>query len=860
MFRSMKGLAAQLLMAVVLLSLGACGGGGSSQEEKPPTAVIHAAAMALSGGSSTTITAPLGSTLTLDGSASTADATIQTYAWTVSKRPAGSTAAVQNAGSAVATFVADVAGSYEFTLTVTAGSQTASAVLPVTVTEAVPVVQVDATVNFAGPVSELPAQSLALGSVIAIDASMSRDASGGTVGIGFTLTAAPNGSTAALATTGAVTRLTPDLPGRYQVRVRATAASGLYADAIHSFDVAATAPTVVVASSVTSVSGSSSLAAAVGNLVALNGAWSTVPSGNGSGTWTIQSKPALSTLSKLTNTSANAVSFVPDAPGTYILQFALVDVASGATSFHQVRVDVVVGPTAIVSASAAPIAQASGPSYVGAVGAAMTLRGTGSYDPNGETLSYSWVLDTQPSGSAATLADASTATPSFTPDKDGRYSATLTVTNASGLRAVTSLSVYVGNYPPVVVLDRSQQLLLLGNAATASAGGSYSQNGGTLTYQWNLDTRPTGSTATLANPTQSTLSFTPDLAGTYYASVTVTDGTVSSVSGVGITVLATTAGTVPLTYKPLYTRYSKALGKVLLVSGNPNQLHLVDPGAATDVAISLPAAVKAISVSADGKLAGVLHEGSVSLIDLTAAALIHTSSTGGAQTEVFTASSGIVYVTGQTGGQWVSPPITAINGRDGTSLGTGGGFADIYGVTRGVMAESLGRLFTLSEGLSPADIHWTAVTPATGAFGGSSGDSPYHGDYPMSNPMWLSGDDGLIFTASGTYFNTSTLNYVGNLGTPMLWVSHSSTAAELLGLASNSSVWYYGPTDYPSVAKRYTGSLLLPGGDVALPLVGGAQSYGIAVFHDASDKRVMVVQTGSSLIQASNASYFVLLR
>lgn len=865
MIDKIRRAAAAACASVMLFAVAACGGGGSSESpagngDASPTAVIHATALSATGGGSTNVQAPLGSTLTLDGSASSAQGGVSSYAWTVSARPAGSTASVQNAGSAIASFVPDVAGNYQFTLQVGSGGSTASAVLAVTVTNAVPVVNVSTAASFTGPVNTLPAKTVTLGSVIALDGAGSTDGNGGPVTLAFSMLSAPQGSAAAIVTSGTIARFTPDLVGTYQVRVRGTSPSGMYADAVHTFNVSAAGPTVVVATSLSTVGTSSSLSAAVGNVVSLDAAGSQTPSGSGQGTWTIQAKPAGSALTQLTSTSSTAVNFVPDVAGTYTLQYALVDSVSGASTFHRVQVNVAQGPVAVVTASAAPVATANGPSYVGAVGGAVTLRGSGSYDPNGESLTYSWVLDTLPAGSAASLSGATTATPSFTPDKDGRYGATLTVTNQSGIRAVQTVSVYVGNYPPVVVLDTTQAMVLLGGSVSASAAASYGQSGGALTYSWSIDSRPTGSTASIAAPHSATLSFTPDVAGTYYASLTVTSGTVSAVSGVSITALSATAGTVPLTYQPLFSRFSKALNKVVIVSTNPNKLHLVDPTTAKDVGIDLPSAVKALSLSADGKLAGVLHEGAVSLVDIGSATLLHTSSTGGAQTEVFTANSGIVFVTGQTGGQWVSPAMVAIDGRTGTTIGNGGGFAVVYGTTRGVLSESLGRLFTLSDGLSPSQIYWTGVDTSAGSFTGSNGQAPYWGDYSMSNPLWLSGDDSLLFTAAGTYFRTSDLSYAGSLGTRILSISHSASASEAVALASDASAGWGTTTQYPEVLKRFTGSLLFPAADVHLPMIAGQQTYGLSVFHASDDKHVLVVQTGSNLAQGASVQYFVIVR
>jgi hypothetical protein len=227
---------------------------------------------------------------------------------------------------------------------------------------------------------------------------------------------------------------------------------------------------------------------------------------------------------------------------------------------------------------------------------------------------------------------------------------------------------------------------------------------------------------------------------------------------------------------------------------------------------------------------------------------------------VFTANSGVLFVTGQTGGQWVSPAIVAINGRTGATIGNGGAFASIYGVTRGVMSESLGRLFTLSEGLSPSQLYWTGVSTGSGSFTGSNGQSPYWGDYGMANPMWLSADESLLFTAAGTYFRTADLSYGGTLGGPMISVSHSASAGEAVALASNSLYSWGAATQYPSSLKRFTGSLLFPAPDVPLPMIGGQQSYGLAVFHASDNKRVMVVQSGSDQAQASAVQYFVVAR
>lgn len=63
-----------------------------------------------------------------------------------------------------------------------------------------------------------------------------------------------------------------------------------------------------------------------------------------------------------------------------------------------------------------------------AVGETVTLDGSASTAPAGQTLSYSWALTDQPEGSEATLTGETTVSPTFVPDLEGTYTAQLTVT------------------------------------------------------------------------------------------------------------------------------------------------------------------------------------------------------------------------------------------------------------------------------------------------------------------------------------------------------------------------------------------------------------------------------------------------
>jgi trimeric autotransporter adhesin len=232
--------------------------------------------------------------------------------------------------------------------------------------------------------------------------------------------------------------------------------------------------------------------------------------------WSFVSRPAGSTAT-LSNATGQQASFVADQPGAYDVQLIVRDNAGAPSAASAVR----------ITSNGPPTANAGNPQNV-TVGRPVSLNGNGSSDPNGDTLTYRWFL-LAPAGSAAALSSTSSATPTFTADVAGSYTATLTVRDGrlDSAPATVVINAAVGNVAPVANPGPNQSVAL---NADVQLDGTTSRDGNNdpLTYRWTLTTRPAGSTATLSSTTDPQPRFTADVAGTYQATLQVNDGTVSS--------------------------------------------------------------------------------------------------------------------------------------------------------------------------------------------------------------------------------------------------------------------------------------------------------------------------------------------
>ena len=253
--------------------------------------------------------------------------------------------------------------------------------------------------------------------------------------------------------------------------------------------------------------------------------------------WTIVSKPDGSTVT-VSSPSDVRPHIAPDLAGLYVFNLVVNDGKINSST-----------ATFTVTASltnTAPVAQAGG-AQSSVVGALVTLDGSGSSDANHDVLSYVWTLTDKPVGSSSELAGRTTVKPTFKPDVAGTYTCSLVVADgiATSTPATVTVTVVALNIAPVANAGGNQNVVAgTSTLVTLDGSGSSDTNGDTLTYHWSFVSKPTGSIASLSDPTAVNPTFIAYDYGTYVISLVVNDGTVDSTTSSTVTVTASKPDTI----------------------------------------------------------------------------------------------------------------------------------------------------------------------------------------------------------------------------------------------------------------------------------------------------------------------------
>jgi chitinase len=267
---------------------------------------------------------------------------------------------------------------------------------------------------------------------VVLDGSTSADPEGRPLSYLWSLVSKPAGSRAVLrSATSSVSGFTADVPGVYVARLQVSNGIQQSQDEVNitSLNLAPVA------------AAGSDRDASRGVALALSGAGSTDPDGDPIAyQWTLVSRPPGSAATLLGAATATAT-LTPDLYGPYVVRLIVTD--GELSSADEVT---------ITARNHAPVANA-GNDLESNVGATLALSAAASSDPDLDPIGCSWAVVSWPAGSAASLSDAVSCSPSVTFDVEGTYTFSLVVSD--GLLESAANTVQVTVHRRVWFLDHS---------------------------------------------------------------------------------------------------------------------------------------------------------------------------------------------------------------------------------------------------------------------------------------------------------------------------------------------------------------------------------------------------------------------
>ena len=278
-------------------------------------------------------------------------------------------------------------------------------------------------------------QTISVGETVSLDGTGSADPDGDLLSFQWAIQSQPNGSTAAISNADRPDPLfTPDRNGNYVIQLVVTDAHGL-----------SSAPATVTISTINSApvadAGPDQSVTSIGTIVYLSGQ-SFDPDGDPVAySWSIKTKPSGSSAS-LSNPASSNPTFQVDVRGDYVIELVVSD--PWASSLPD---------TMIVSFdNLKPVADA-GNSFTLVLGQRADLNGNGSYDPNGDPLTYKWSFVYKPANSTTELNAPRTVNPNFLPDLAGTYVVSLIVNDGQVDSDPSTLSITVVSSADPVISD-----------------------------------------------------------------------------------------------------------------------------------------------------------------------------------------------------------------------------------------------------------------------------------------------------------------------------------------------------------------------------------------------------------------------
>jgi hypothetical protein len=233
--------------------------------------------------------------------------------------------------------------------------------------------------------------------------------------------------------------------------------------------------------------------------------------------WTIISKPDGS-VADLTNPNDVRPTLNIDVYGSYEIELVVNDGEVNSTP-----------DTVVISTheNLPPVADA-GDGRTVSVYDTVCLDGTGSYDPNGDDVSYNWSIISKPEESDAELDNPISDQPCFTPDKVGDYVVQLIVNDGELDSEPDTVTISAeGNTAPVAEAG-TDQTVAVGEVVLLDGSGSFDPDDDPISFSWSIISKPEESLAELDDAAIVNPCFTPDKVGDYVVQLIVNDGELDS--------------------------------------------------------------------------------------------------------------------------------------------------------------------------------------------------------------------------------------------------------------------------------------------------------------------------------------------
>lgn len=501
------------IVVFLMLLISACGGGGGGgPTTQPVTGSITPtnSAPVANAGSDQSVT--VANSVSLNGSGTDSDNDTLTFTWSVVSVPNSSSVSLAINNVANVSFTPDVAGEYTFALIVNDG----------TVNSATDTVVITAAAVVVVPVNNAPIanagidQNVNTGQQVSLSGVDSSDADGDSLVYSWTVIDSPINSSATLSDTVIVNpSFTADVSGTYTfgLVVNDGTVDSLIDQVSVTADVLNLAPSANAGPDQNTVDGL---------LITLDGSLSSDPNGdNITYTWSSQSVP-LGNNAALSDSTIVNPTFTADIVGAFIFDLVVSDGAL-VSATDSVTVSV-------TASNAIPIANAGSDQNV-LTGSVVNLNGAASSDADGDNLTYSWSILSQPASNVVILSAANSSTPTMTASIDGVYVLQLIVNDGTVDSSPVTVMVTAQTANSIPVADAGiDQSLLVGQLVSLSGATSTDADNDVVTYLWSFVSIPNNSIAALDNSAIVNPQFTPDLPGSYVLNLIVNDGNDDSVA------------------------------------------------------------------------------------------------------------------------------------------------------------------------------------------------------------------------------------------------------------------------------------------------------------------------------------------